>query len=127
MYRQPFSGDDPSAVWHYKEDADIKGNDFPMIFAGFMYGLKPVPILPCPRKSFFPLPVQPCRNQLSPCLSTPLPPRFGLDSVRQTIRSIQVRRPSYKTTKSVRPVRISDENTYYRPTEKLAACSDLRR
>jgi hypothetical protein len=38
MYRQPFSGDDPSAVWHYDEDADIKGNDFLVISLGLCTG-----------------------------------------------------------------------------------------
>jgi hypothetical protein len=60
-------------------------------------------------------------------LSAPLPPGLGLDSVSQPIRSIQIWRPADKSAKSVRPVRIGHENTQYRPAEKLAAYSNLRR
>src|SRR3981189_1694131 len=54
-----------------------------------------------------------------------LPPRFGLYSVCQAVRSVPIGRSTHVTAEPVRPVGIGQECAQYRSAEELGARSDL--
>src|SRR5258705_9334189 len=54
-----------------------------------------------------------------------LPPRFGLYSVCQAVRSVPIGRSTHVTAEPVRPVGIGQECAQYRSAEELWPRSDL--
>ena len=56
-----------------------------------------------------------------------LPPRFRLYAIRKPVGSVLKRNSTDKSPKPIRPIRVGQKHPQYRPAEKLAARSDLRR